>query len=229
MNISILNKYKKIKEMIGEDRWNNIDNYIKENPNLSFDELIYNMFNWQKFDKWYNEEIKHQRVEVLGMWETDYGDIACNAILYKDDCMVANIIESDEETTLRYIYGDSDSELNEELIKASFEYLINNDFEKYLELPKISETSKLLQEIYDRVCDSDASMCHVDSIDWMNWKETYDFKDEDIEILKREISKYKLNEIIGINDCGYKIVGYGNLQFAFNDDRKIQKENDMEI
>lgn len=133
-------------------------------------------------------------------------------------------MDSDEETTIRYVYGDSHSELTEELVKASFESLINNDFEKYLELPKISECSNLLQEIYDCVCESDASMCHIDDVDWMYWKDTFDFKDEDIDELKKEIKKYGLEDVIGIGDNGYKIVGYGNLQYMFNDDRNITKD-----
>lgn len=222
--ISILQEYEKIRKLIGEDRWNNIDSYIKENPELTFDKLIYNMFNWVKFDRWYNKEIKHQQVEILGTWGTDYGDIGCQAILYKDGKQVANVIDSEEETTVRYVYGDSHSELTEELVKASFEFLINNDFDKYLKLPKISECSNLLQEIYDSVCESDASMCHVDDEDWMYWKDSFGFKDDDIEVLKKEIKKYGLDEVIGIGDSGYKIVGYGNLQSMFNDDRTIAKD-----
>ena len=132
------------------------------------------------------------------------------------------------ETTIRYVYGDSNSELTEKLVEASFESLINDDFDKYLELPKISECSKLLQQIYDYVCESDAYMCHVDNDDWLDWKENYDFKDEDIEFLKNEIKKYGLNEVIGIDEDEYKIVGYGNLQFIFNDDRNIEKELDRD-
>ena len=69
-------------------------------------------------------------------------------------------------------------------------------------------------------------MCHVDNDDWLDWQENYDFKDEDIEFLKNEIKKYGLNEVIGIDEDEYKIVGYGNLQFMFNDDRDIEKEQE---
>lgn len=229
ISISILQEYEKIRELIGDDRWNNIDNYIKENPELTFDKLIYNMFNWIKFDRWYNREIKHQEVKILGTWGTDYGDIACQAVLYKNGKKVANIMDSEEETTIRYVYGDSHSELTEKLVEASFESLINNSFDYYLELPKTSECSKLLQKIYDCVSESDASMCHVDEEDWLYWMENYDFKEDDIEVLKEEIKKYDLDDVIGLGDSGYKIVGYGNLQFLFNDDRDIEKEESYEI
>ena len=230
IDISILQEYEKIKDLIGEDRWNNIDNYIKENPEMTFDKIVYNMFNWIKFDRWYNKEIKNQEVKILGTWGTDYGDIACQAVLYKDGKKVANIIDSDEETTIRYVYGDSNSELTDELVEVSFESLINDNFDKYLQLPKISDCSKLLQQIYDYVCSSDASMCHVDETDWIEWKEDHDYTDDDIEILKEEIKKYGLNDVIGVDDGEYKIIGYGNLQFIFNDDRnlKTEIENDEE-
>lgn len=224
ISISILQDYEKIRNMIGEDKWNNIDNYIKEHPELSFDKLIYNMFNWIKFDRWYNKEIKNQEVKIISIWNTDYGDIAYNAILYKDGKEVAEIRDSDEETTIRYVYGNSNSELSEELVKSSIESLINNDFERYLKLPKISRCSNLLQEIYDSVCESDASMCHVDDTDWLYWKEAFGFKDEDIEELKIETKKYNLEDVIEIGDSEYKIVGYGNLQYMFNDDRNISKD-----
>lgn len=175
-------------------------------------------------DRCDNKEIKHQEVKILGTWGTDYGDIGCQAILYKDGKKVANIMDSDEETTIRYVYGNNHSELTEELVKASFESLINDNFDKYLELPKISECSELLQQIYDYVCESEASMCHIDYDDWLDWIENFDFKEDDIEVLKNEIKKYNLEEIIGLDDGEYKIIGYGNLQFRFNDDRDIVKE-----
>lgn len=226
--ISILSEYEKIKDLIGQDKWNNIDNYIKENPDLSFDKLIYNMFNWIKFDKWYNKEIKHQEVEILATWGTDYGDIACQAVLYKDGKEIANVIDSEEETTIRYVYGDNNSELTEELVKFSFESLINNNFENYLKLPKISECSNILQEIYDCVCESDASMCHVDDSDWIYWQDSFGFNDKDINELRNEIKKYNLEDVIEIGDSGYKIVGYSNLQYMFNDDRNIFKDYELD-
>lgn len=229
INISILQEYEKIKEIIGENKWNNIDKYIKENKSLTFDELIYNMFNWIKFDKWYYKEIKKQEVEILGVWNTDYGDIAYQAILYKNGKKVANIMDSDEETTLRYVYGDSYSELTEELIKASIISIINDKFDSYLALPKISKCSTLLQKVYYYVCESEASMCHVDQEEWLNWKETNNFKEEDITILAKEIKKHNLEDVISINDNGYIIVGYGNLQYMFNDDKNLEKEDSYEL
>lgn len=224
--ISILQEYELIKKEIGEDRWHNIDNYIKHHPELTFDKLVYNMVNWHNFDRWYNETIKLQKVEILNTWVTDYDDIACNAILYKDGKKVANIIESYDESTIRYVYGDQYSALSKELIENSFETLINDDFDRFADLPKISDCSKLLVDIYDTVCDSDSSMCHIDENDW---KEQYldDYSEEDIEQLQKEIIKFNLQDVIGIDDGEYKIIGYSDLQMRFNDDRnfKLESEN----
>ena len=105
--------------------------------------------------------------------------------------------------------------------------MIYEEFEKYTSLPKISKCSKLLQEIYDFVCESDSSMCHITDEDW---KEMYSdrYNDNDIEKLKEEIKRYKLEDIIGLNESEYKIIGYGNLETKFNDDRKMTRSKKYE-
>ncbi len=95
-------------------------------------------------------------------------------------------------------------------------------------MPKISSCSKLLQEIYDTVCESDATMCHISDEDWNDFF-VDKYSDDDIEILKEEIKKYKLEEVIGINDGGYKIVGYGDLETRFNDDRNLELNNESDL
>ena len=54
------------------------------------------------------------------------------------------------------------------------------------------------------------------------------YSEKDIEKLKQEITKYKLDELISLNEGEYKIVGYGNLETCFNDDRKLVKNKDLE-
>ena len=120
--------------------------------------------------------------------------------------------------------------MTETFIKKAFQTLIYDDFKSYLELPKISDCSKLLQEIYDNVCESDATMCHISDEDWNDYYSD-NYSDNDIEVLKEEIKKYGLSEVIGIGDDDYKIVGYGDLETRFNDDRKLElsNENDFAI
>lgn len=175
-----------------------------------------------------NAELLNNSIKILGIWVTDYDDMRCNAILIQDDKEVANIIASYDECDLRHSIGNKDSEMNEEFVKRAFQTLIYDDLKSYLELPKISNCSKLLQEIYDNVCESDATMCHISDEDWNDYY-IEKYSDSDIEILKEEIKKYGLDEVIGINDSEYKIVGYGDLETRFNDDRKLELSNESEF
>lgn len=71
---------------------------------------------------------KNKYVKVLENWETDYGDLRFRAILYENGKAKAYIIASYDEDI------------------ENVEDLIYKDFDKYLELPKISKCSKLLQK-----------------------------------------------------------------------------------
>ena len=175
-------------------------------------------------------ELLNNNIKILGTWVTDYDDMRCNAILMQDNKEVANIIASYDECDLRYSIENKDSKMTETFIKKAFQTLIYDDFKSYLELPKISDCSKLLQEIYDNVCESDATMCHISDEDWNDYYSD-NYSDNDIEVLKEEIKKYGLSEVIGIGDDDYKIVGYGDLETRFNDDRKLElsNENDFAI
>lgn len=209
--------------------WNDRANKLKKEHNvILLDDILYGKEEWEKYEVWYNEKYLHRNIEILGTWPTDYDDIRCNAILYQNGKELANIIASYDETDIRYSIGDKDSELSEDFVNRAFKSLIYDAFDAYLELPKISECSKLLQSIYDAVCASDATMCHISDEDWENYY-IDDYSDNDIEILKEEIKKYGLEEVIGIGDDGYKIVGYGDLETRFNDDRSLELSNESEI
>ena len=107
----------------------------------------------------------------------------------------------------------------------AFKTLIYDNFNQYLKLPKLSSCTKLLQEIYDSVCESDATMCHITEEDWI---EDYSdrFNDNDLKKLKMEVEKYGLQEVITFNDGEYKILGYGDLETRFNDDRDFLKKRE---
>ena len=80
----------------------------------------------------------------------------------------------------------------------------------------------MLQEIYDCVCESDATMCHISNEDWDDYY-IDKYIDNDLVVLQDEIKKYGLEEIIEIDTGEYKIIGYGDLETRFNDDRNINK------
>ena len=107
------------------------------------------------------------------------------------------------------------------------EDLIYKDFDKYLELPKISKCSKLLQKIYDNVCESSATMCHITKDEWKDYYENL-FNEIDIIKLKEEIKKYNLEDVITLNNYEYKVIGWGDLETRFNDDRNIEKNKNKD-
>ena len=178
---------------------------------------------------WINENVKQRKVEILNIWNSDFDDVRCNALLYSKNKLVANIITSYDKKMideLKYNIFHSKKDADK-FVQVPFKNLIYDSFDKYLNLPKISKCSKLLNEIYDNVCDSDATMCHITEEDW---KEYYseNFTEKDIQKLKEEVKKYGLEDIITFDDGEYKIVGYGNLETSFNDDRNISKNKDKE-
>lgn len=175
-------------------------------------------------------ELSDKCIKILETWLTDNGDMRCNAIIIQDNKEVANIIASYKKFELRQSIGNKDLEMDEEFIKRAFQTLIYNDIRSYLNLPKISSCSKLLQEIYDTVCYSDDSTCSITEDDW-NYFYANNYSNNDIEVLKEEIKKYELNYLIYINIGEYKIIAYSALGTKFNDDRNLElnKENDLVI
>lgn len=229
--MSIFQDFERAKRQIGEEKWNSIDTYINNyHPELLLDQIIYNPDNWLEFEKWYDKEIKNINVNITDLWETDYDDIRAFAEIGKGKIKLGNIIASYDEDTIRNITGNLKEPLKDKEQINAFAVLIASSFDRYANLPKISGCSKLLQSIYDDVCQSDSTMCHITEEDW---NEYYidEYLEEDIEILKEEIKKYGLDEVIVVGEGDYKIVGYGNLETKFIDDRNLEKniESELEI
>lgn len=229
--MSIFQDFERAKRQIGEEKWNSIDMYINNyHPELLLDQIIYNPDNWLEFEKWYDKEIKNINVNITDVWKTDYDDIRAFAEIGKGEIKLGNIIASFDEDTIRNITGNLKEPLKDKEQINAFAVLITSSFDRYANLPKISGCSKLLQSIYDDVCQSDSTMCHITEEDW---NEYYidEYLEEDIEILKEEIKKYGLDEVIVVGEGDYKIVGYGNLETKFIDDRNLEKniESELEI
>lgn len=183
------------------------------------------------------EEIKKSvNVKLLNVWKSDFGDMRCNAVISINGREKSNIIARFNLYEIENLQHPNNEIKN----------LIKDEWEKYVYLPKISKCSKLLQEIYDTVCNSDSKMCHIDFNDW---KEQYadEYTKEDLDVLYDEIKKYKLEDIVDLNDMEYllkdgystkeelkdykpeyKIVGYGDLETCFNDDRNLSRSRDYE-
>lgn len=222
--MSILQEYEEIRNEIGIEKYNAIEKYLSQgsHKNLLLSDILYKPKEWQKYDKWYNEIYKHRKIEILGIWKSDFGDVRCNAIIYQNNKAIGNIIVKnniDVFNIYNKIFPHNWIEI--------FKNMIYENFDKYKKLPKLSKCSELLKEIYDEVCNSDSSMCYIDDDDW---KDLYAdrYNDKDVEKLKEEVKQYKLDDIITFNEGEYKILGFGNLEISFNDDRKINKQRNYE-
>lgn len=169
-----------------------------------------------------------RNVKILDIWNTDFDDIRCSAILYQDNRTIAKIIASYDEHDIKALAGNVDLEIDYELIENAIESLIYDDYDNYLELPKLSECSSLLQSIYEEVCSTEYSMCYISDEDWNEYY-AENYNENDIKILEHEIKKYKLEDIIRMGENEYKIVGYGDLETRFIDDRNLEKYNESEM
>ena len=154
--------------------------------------------------------------KILNYWN-DSDDLYVDYIVInKDEDKKAHCIEYFNTSDINCDYNSSSSSLIEEnLLKLLTEH---NGFE--FNMPKISEASELLKYVYDFVCESESNMCHIDDNDWNELKEEYNFTDEDIKSLVEEINNFHLEDLLTIDENGYKICGYGILQTMFNDDRE---------
>lgn len=229
--MSILQEYEKIKKDIGKEKWESIDTYINNyHPELTLDKIIYNADNWINFEKWFYKEIKLVGINVLNTWKSDYDDYRAVAEIKKGFIDFGTIIASYDENTIRNLTGNIKNPLSETELKNAFAVLIASQFDYYSKLPKISNCSKLLQDIYDNVRESDSSMCHITDGDWNEFY-SYEYTGKDVANLKKEAKDLGLDEVITFNDMEYKIIGWGDLETRFIDDRELYINNDwnMEI
>ena len=216
--MSILQEYEQIRREMGEKKYDSIEKYLETHPDILLSDILYKPEHYINFDKWYNWKILNRKVRINSIYETGFDDVRCDAVLYQNDKAVANIIASYDANEMNF-RCNNDPNLAKEALRVS----ILDDFDKYIELPKISKCSKLLQDIYDDVCQSDASMCHISEDDWNEFYRE-DFTEKDVDNLKREVKELGLQEVITFDDAEYKIVGWGDLETRFNDDRYLQEK-----
>lgn len=214
--MSILQEYEQIRKEMGENKYDSIELYLKTHPDILLSDILYKPQNYIDYDKWYNWKILNRTVRVVSIYETGFDDVRCDAVLYINKKPIANIIAS-------YDANDMNMRCNNDtnLVKEALRTAILDDFDKYKDLPKISKCSKLLQNIYDDVCRSDSSMCHITKEDWNEFYKE-DFTEKDVDNLKKEVKELGLQDVISFDDYEYKIIGWGDLETRFNDDRYLQ-------
>ena len=215
--MSIMQEYEQIRREMGEKKYDSIEKYIDTHPDVLLSDILYKPEHYTNFDKWYNWKILNRKVRIDGIYQTDFDDVRCSAVLYQNDKAVASIIGSYDANEIIF-RCNNDPSLSKEVLRTT----ILDNFDEYLNLPKVSKCSKLLQDIYDDVCESEASMCHITEEDWNEfYKEN--FTEKDVDNLKKEVKELGLENVITFDDAEYKIVGYGDLETRFNDDRYLQE------
>ena len=168
-------------------------------------------------------------VNVLDVWETDFGDYrALVNLSYVQKKPLGNVTISYSKDNIYELVEHPVYDCNSDEVKQVFKKLVENDLEKYTNLPKLSNCSKLLREIYKNVSESDATMCHITEEEWDNYY-AKDFTDSDFDILRNEVNKLGLEEVITFDDFDYKIIGWGDLETRLLDDSKVTKEINEEI
>ena len=82
-------------------------------------------------------------------------------------------------------------------------------------------------------------MCHITSEDWKEYYSEH-YSEKDLDDLENEIKKYGLEEVVEVFDgeyitsdnkiieSDYRIIGYGDLETRFIDDRKLNLETSYE-
>ena len=216
--MSIMQEYEQIRREMGEKKYDSIEKYLETHPDILLSDILYKPEHYINFDKWYNWKILNRKVRINSIYETSFDDVRCDAVLYQNDKAIANIIASYDANEMNF-RCNNDPNLAKEALRVS----ILDDFDKYIELPKISKCSKLLQDIYDDVCQSDSSMCHISEEDWNEFYKE-EFTEKDIDNLKKEVKELGLHEVVTFDDGEYKIIGWGDLETRFNDDRYLQEK-----
>lgn len=159
--------------------------------------------------------MKNYKYNILNYWN-DQDDLYVHYEVEDiENNITSNVIGYYNISDLDCNYND----FNDEEIKKSLYKLLKQHNGYEFNLARVSNLSPLLQYIYDRVCESESNMCHIDYNDWKELKEDYDFLEEDFITLKKEILDHNLENYITLDDNEYKICAYGCLQCQFNDDR----------
>lgn len=222
--VSPIEKYDKYDEELKKFHKLPYEEFAKKDKELKqkygivlLSDVLYKIDEWKKYDKWFNEEYKKRKVEIIDVDISPFDDIRFNAVLYLNNKQIGKIVGC----CVKDIW---EKELNN---KDKFKDLVYCEFDKYSSLPKISKCSKLLQEIYDFVCESESSMCHITDDDWKD-KYANKYNEDDIKKLKEEVEKYNLDGIITFDEDEYKILGYGNLEISFIDNRNADRNRDYE-
>ena len=158
--------------------------------------------------------------ELLNYWNSE-DDLYINYVVTNNATdEKANVVMYSNTSDIGCDYNNA----NEKELHNCLYKLISQGNGNDFKLPKVSELSPLLKDIYDNVCENDSNMCHITNDEWNAFCNDYGYSEKYFKLLKKEVKKYHLEDVLTLDDGEYKICGYGNLQCCFNDDRSEEKE-----
>lgn len=173
-------------------------------------------------------------LSVASCWLTDYRDYKAIVVLSekkKDGTLkqLGSFTVSYSPDEIKQVSLNYSEDISENEIKDALLFLTSKDLEDtYLKLPFISKCSNLLQDIFENVCISESSMCHIDYEQWNEFYLNDGYSEDDVNNLKYEIEEYGLDDVIEINTKEDKIVAYSDLETRFFDDSKTSKKKEIE-
>ncbi|MBO7697340.1 MAG: hypothetical protein J6T10_32325 [Methanobrevibacter sp.] len=160
-----------------------------------------------------------RNVDLISSWETDFGDYQARVKIGENNENIGEVVVSyDRYKVLDVIGKKEESKVNNNEIEMAISVIVaNEDFENIKRLPKISKCSILMERVYDNVCESESSMCFIENDDEF-------CNTENIKKLKEEVKELGLSDCIRFDEDGYLVVGYGDVELSFIDDRGLQNE-----
>lgn len=165
-------------------------------------------------------------INVVDNWYSSFDDYRGKAEISKNGNKLGTIIVNFSGDEIIKTIGKDGSDFSRTEIQSAIASLIATNAEKYCSLPRISEVSPLLRTIYDDLLNSENSMSYISNEDWeIDYSDN--FTNEDWENLKKEIKELHLESIVEFDYGNYLIIGYGNLETAFIDDRGVVPEKQI--
>lgn len=176
-------------------------------------------------------------VRVNSVWKSDYGDWKGLVDIYEvslegEKTKIGTVTVSYDEYDILKLANNFRDDISELEVMNAMQSVTLKEIDSYVNLPKLSECSPLLIELFNNVKGSDNSMCWVDEDDWKDIYDEYD--DNDFKRLQAEISHYGLDDVIETDTKEYKIVCYSDLETRFFDDlgimgKELEKDKDLTV
>ena len=167
-------------------------------------------------------------VTIDSVWRSDYGDWKGLANIYEislqgEKSRIGTVTVSYDEYDISKLANNFRDDISTLEVMNAMRTLTLKEIDSYVNLPKLSECSPLLIELFNNVKESDNSMCWVDENDW---NDIYDeYNNNDFKRLQGEISYYGLDDVIETDTKEYKIICYSDLETRFFDDLAIKNKD----